>query len=57
MEVHIENYKSLYNVLIIIMMLLVDYQCKMHTGFFSDLHNTVVNSCIVASYVFAKDRC
>ena len=39
-EVHIENndYVSC-----------VDYQCEIHTVFISDLYNTIVNSCIIAS--------
>ena len=54
-EVHIENYKCELDKLILCIdfnhdaVSCVDYQCKRHTGFFSDLYNTVVNSCIVAS--------
>ena len=54
-EVHIENYKRELDKLISCIDLnhdavcCVDYQCKIHTGFFSDLYNTVANSCIVAS--------
>ena len=54
-EVHIENYKRELDKLISCIDFnhdavgYVDYQCKIHTGFFSDLCNAVVNSCIVAS--------
>ena len=54
-EVHIENYKCELDKLLSCIdfnhnaVSCVDYQCKRHTGFFSDLYNTVVNSCIVAS--------
>ena len=54
-EVHIENDKRELDKLISCIdfnhdaVSCVDYQCKMHTGFFSDLYNIVVNCCTVAS--------
>ena len=62
-QVHIEKYKHKSDKLTLCIdfnhdaVSCVDYQCKMHTGFFSDLYNTVVNSCIVVSDMCLPKTC